>query len=195
MSKIFYANTKEEIRAMTDPYKMEILIYFQIKKDSSLTVQDIATLMNETHGKIYYHIKKLVDIGALELVSTKKINGITAKYYQVTYDEFQIGNIEAEEKSKAEDLAVDGIKAFMTKTFDTIRDQFIESLTDENFTKEDQQLKENQPSIMSFDIGFSEESYEEFLNDVQALFEKHMESPEKNFKKKIFFTMNRIIEK
>ncbi|WP_245850838.1 winged helix-turn-helix domain-containing protein [Paenibacillus herberti] len=72
--------TIEEIRIFSDPYRMKIMNQFH-KAERPSTIKQIADLMGEVPAKVYYHARKLESIGLLELIETKLINGITAKYY------------------------------------------------------------------------------------------------------------------
>lgn len=93
MGKIKILTTVEEIKAISDPYRLKILIKF-INKGEPATVKQIADDMGEVPSKVYYHVKKLEKIDILKLSYTKEINGIVAKYYEPTAEEFTVDNDE-----------------------------------------------------------------------------------------------------
>ena len=82
--KIFVAKTAEQVKMIFDPYRLRIIkTLFESKKE--MTVKQLADAIGEAPNKVHYHVKKLFDYGALELVRTENINGIIAKYYINAY--------------------------------------------------------------------------------------------------------------
>jgi DNA-binding transcriptional ArsR family regulator len=49
--------------------------------DTPQTAKQVAELLGHSPGNVHYHIKKLHDGGLIDLVETKKIGGVTEKYY------------------------------------------------------------------------------------------------------------------
>lgn len=47
-----------------------------------VTVSQIAEELNEKQSRLYYHVKKLVEAGLLELVETRQHGNLIEKYYQ-----------------------------------------------------------------------------------------------------------------
>ena len=82
-------STLEEIKAFSDPYRLQILTHFK-QLERPATVKQIADIMGETPSKVHYHIKKMEKHDLLHLVRTEEINGIVAKYYEPTAEEFII---------------------------------------------------------------------------------------------------------
>lgn len=82
-------SSKEEIKALSDPYKIEILTTFGFFGGPA-TVKQIADKMKETPAKVHYHVKKLEALDILKLVKTETINGIIAKYYEPTAKQFKV---------------------------------------------------------------------------------------------------------
>ncbi len=81
--------TLEEIKAISDPYRMQIITTLK-KLKRPATVKEIADKMGETPAKVYYHVKKLEKVYVLHIVKTEEINGIIAKYYDFTAKSFSI---------------------------------------------------------------------------------------------------------
>jgi len=70
---------KEVVDALTSPLRMEILQSFGPKE--SLTVQDLARRLGKPQESLYYHVRKLVAVGAL-VESEKRLKG---KRYETLY--------------------------------------------------------------------------------------------------------------
>lgn len=87
--------TLEEIKAYSDPYRLQIFQTF-LKLDRPATVKEVADARKEVPAKVYYHVKKLEKIGLLKQVATKEINGIVAKYYEPFSGEIEIKSKEAD---------------------------------------------------------------------------------------------------
>jgi DNA-binding Lrp family transcriptional regulator len=81
--------TLEEIKAINDPYRLQIVFYYQ-RMGRAATVKEIADNMGEVPAKVHYHVKKLESAGILRLSHTKNVNGIIAKYYELTARDFHI---------------------------------------------------------------------------------------------------------
>jgi len=82
-------STIEQVKAISDPYKFRILKTFEaINKPA--TVKQVADYLNEVPAKVYYHVKKMEKLGILQLMYTKEINGIIAKYYEPTASHFEV---------------------------------------------------------------------------------------------------------
>lgn len=85
MKKELTITKDEEVKIVFDPLRKKIMLVY-LKEKKALTAKQVATMLDVAPSKINYHIKKLVDFGALELHKTESINGIIAKYYICPYD-------------------------------------------------------------------------------------------------------------
>jgi DNA-binding transcriptional ArsR family regulator len=91
MKESIALTTLEEIKAFSDPYRLQILdCFYQFAKPA--TVKQIADKIGEIPAKVHYHVKKLEKTGILCLVYTEEIKGIMAKYYEPTAKHFEISN-------------------------------------------------------------------------------------------------------
>lgn len=97
--------TLEEIKAINDPYRLQIIFYYQ-RMGRAATVKEIADNMGEVPAKVHYHVKKLESAGILRLSYTKNINGIIAKYYELTARDFHI---------KVDNIKVDNMSPDVSK--------------------------------------------------------------------------------
>lgn len=158
---------------MTDPYRLSIIQVFKKTGDRSLTVQEIANGLGDPHGKVYYHVKKLENYGALEVDKTEVINGITAKYYKLTFDTLDIVNDPNEEIKNM--VKVNETMKMIGKLYDDSRDDYLafvqESETDDR-PKEKNALK-NEGFLSMATCYFTEENYPGFKEDILALIEKY----------------------
>ena len=78
MKDILVLREIEEIKAISHPYRLEILEAFA---DEQLCAKQLSEILGEPHAKINYHIKALLNAGILELVEEKVKSGIIEKYY------------------------------------------------------------------------------------------------------------------
>lgn len=78
MKDILVLRDLEEIKAISHPYRLEILEAFD---GEPLSAKQLSEILGEPHAKINYHIKNLVSVGILELVEEKVKSGIIEKYY------------------------------------------------------------------------------------------------------------------
>lgn len=111
--------TLEEIRAYSDPYRIEILFAFE-KFSRPATCKEIADSMGEVPAKVHYHIKKMEKVNILKLVYTKNINGIIAKYYEPTAEKFLIVR-----KSQENKVTADQYLNIITDVFDKAQKDFL----------------------------------------------------------------------
>ncbi|MTI69293.1 MAG: helix-turn-helix domain-containing protein [Firmicutes bacterium] len=181
--------TKEEIKTMTDPYRVDIIQVFRKNNNTSLTVKDISNELNEPHGKIYYHIKKLEKIGALTLDHTENINGITAKYYRLNFKEMAIKH---KEKDLNKELELNHTLNMISKFYDDSKNSFISNLKNvEEY--EDQSFKtvKKECRLTSSNLYFTKESYEEFFKELDDLIKKYSKEQKCNeeFKKTLFLSI------
>lgn len=114
-----------EVKVYSDPYRLEILEVFY-KADQPVTVKQVADTMGETPAKVHYHVKKMEKVNILELVYTKEINGIIAKYYEPTARLFVI---EGKDYDKESSLVIkNNLERVIIKEFDDNKKNFVEGL-------------------------------------------------------------------
>lgn len=78
MKDIIVLRELDEIKAISHPYRVEILESFG---QDPLSAKQLSELLGEPHAKINYHIKILLAAGILELVEERVKSGIIEKYY------------------------------------------------------------------------------------------------------------------
>lgn len=66
-----------------------------------MTVQMIADKLNMKHGNVFYHVKKLVEVGALKLERTEEVNSFVTKYYGLAVDDIYFSKDSLQEVNKS----------------------------------------------------------------------------------------------
>lgn len=89
MEKIILSG-KRELDIYINPQRQNLLRCMRIA-GIPLTPKGIANRIGVSASSVQHHIRKLMDIGVVELSHTAQIHGITAKYYKVSPKTVQIG--------------------------------------------------------------------------------------------------------
>lgn len=79
----------EEIKTISDPFRLKILFLFD-EDNTPMTVKQMADKLEEVPSKVHYHVKELEKIGVLEIVKTKEKSGIVEKFYLPTAETFKV---------------------------------------------------------------------------------------------------------
>ncbi|EES71648.1 hypothetical protein POTG_03757 [Paenibacillus sp. oral taxon 786 str. D14] len=167
--------TLEDIRIYSDPYRLQILDTFK-QLNRPATMKEVADKMGEVPAKVYYHAKKLESIGLLQLVDTKIINGITAKYYEPYEGAIQIKKSYFDDSMRQ--VALTETEKLLSNLYDESKKRFLKAsrsqtssgqLTTDHVYLTPQEAKEFQDWVTAFlkqhQTKTSEEStmYEIFL--------------------------------
>lgn len=78
MKDILVLRDLDEIKAISHPYRLEIMEAFD---EEPLSAKQLSEILGEPHAKVNYHIKTLLAAGILELVEERVKSGIIEKYY------------------------------------------------------------------------------------------------------------------
>lgn len=189
MKRVLKLKTMDDVRTMTDPYRTKIIMIFHRYKNEALTVKTIADEMGDAHGKVYYHVKKMLDMDALELVRTEKVKGFTAKYYRLTFDEIEADyDNEGEHPKRKERLS--SYSQMIASYFNQFRDRFtgfVEEIGDDYPYKPG----EKKSYLSGTKLYMTEENYEAFQKELLSLAEKYGEERqgEDIFKKTLFYAV------
>ena len=81
MKDLLVLRDLECVKAIAHPRRIDILNAFG---KEPLSAKQLSEMLDEPHAKINYHIKKLYNVGILELVEEKIKSGIVEKYYYPT---------------------------------------------------------------------------------------------------------------
>lgn len=121
--------TLDEIKVYSDPYRISIMHAFK-RMGRTATVKEVADSMGEPPGKVYYHVKKLEQVGLVKVKETRSINGIIAKYYELFEGDVNIMQKEFEPAHR--ELYFSETRKLIGELFDTTRDTFLARVTEGN---------------------------------------------------------------
>lgn len=103
-----------QVRCIVHPLRSSILMLFAA--DVPLSVQRMAEKLELPHGKVYYHVRKLVDHGFLEEVRRSTINGIEERFYLPAASSFVLS---------AELAKSPGLRASLSSAADDVFDHVV----------------------------------------------------------------------
>lgn len=158
-------STIEEIKTYSDPYRLRIITFLRNSREEA-TVKEIADYLGEVPAKIHYHIKKLERAGIIELVRTKEIKGIIAKYYYLTATNYLIEGEEIRNQTKK--VYKSQVLNIVNEYYEKSKEKSIETLIKKFNTNES-----NAISILSRDINIDEELFKEFDQELRNLVKKY----------------------
>jgi DNA-binding transcriptional ArsR family regulator len=191
-------STLEEIKAFTDPFRYKILMCFYRKKQPA-TVKEIAVALDEVPANVHYHVKKLEKVGILKLVYTKEINGIIAKYYEPTAENFEINCAnEIAESSKQLRFAVS--KQFLAQIYDESKNIFIEHIDEsknifiEHIDEQSETRNKKKGTISMDDLYLTRDEAKEFEKYIADFMIKHDSKARNTEKLKKFHCFFSIVE-
>ncbi|GLW89248.1 ArsR/SmtB family transcription factor [Actinokineospora globicatena] len=78
MRDVLYLELIEQAEALLKPHRIEVLR--QLAQPRSCT--EVASRLDQTPQRVYYHVKKLVEVGLVEQVAERKVRAITEGVYQ-----------------------------------------------------------------------------------------------------------------
>lgn len=166
MKDIVKLTTLEQIKTYSDPYRLKIITLIRNNKEP-LTVKEIADKLEEVPAKVHYHIKKLEKAGIIELVRTKEIKGIIAKYYYLTANSYELvgENINEHSKKIYKSQVLTVINEFYEKSKNMVMDSVSERINkgnDINFT-----------SLVDRKIYLTTEEFQELNGQIKEILYKY----------------------
>ena len=166
MKEVINLTTLEQIKAYSDPYRLKIITFLRNNREAA-TVKEIADFFGEVPAKVHYHIKKLEKAGILELVRTREIKGIIAKYYYLTAESF---NIEGEQiKTEAKQVYNSQILNIVTDYYDKSKEKTISFISD----KVDKGKEEDSIMLTFKDIYVTEEEFSVLNDEIKEVIKKY----------------------
>jgi DNA-binding transcriptional ArsR family regulator len=78
MRDVLYLEEIEQAEALLKPQRVEVLR--QLAEPA--TCGEVAARLGQTSQRVYYHVKRLVDAGLVDLVSERRVRGINEGIYQ-----------------------------------------------------------------------------------------------------------------
>lgn len=161
MEKILILKTVEQIKAISHPYRMEILRTFSRNIKQPCSIKMIADEMGETPSKLHYHIKELEKNGLLEVVDTREINGILEKLYLPTAERITV----EKDLVQGEECMAEA-QRFLCDLLDGAKEQILHHSTG----------SKKKVSVYSGVIHLEPERAEEFYEKFNALAEEYMDA-------------------
>lgn len=185
MEKIKVLTTLEEVKAISDPFKYRILTSFYKLKEPA-TVKQLADHMNEVPAKVHYHVKKMEQAGILRLSYTKEINGIIAKYYELTAESFDIkcSDESAEPQKK---LILSESQRMIAELYETSKNTFIDQLSYSSEVNE-----KSNGRLMIQDLYLTDEEAEEFFQYISDFIEKYSQEDRNTSDRKKYNCFNSL---
>lgn len=90
-NKTITLSTHEELKIYMSPQRQNLMRHLRTSKNP-LTPKKLADLMEISASSVQHHIRKLIQLGVVELDHTEIINGINARYYRLTNVTVSIGS-------------------------------------------------------------------------------------------------------
>jgi len=169
MKEKIVLTTIEEIKAFSDPFRYKILMTFYKMKQPA-TVKEIAVAIKQVPANVYYHVKKLEKMGILELIYTKEIKGIIAKYYEPTAITFNI-EFPTELGDLSKKLMLAESQLILAQLYDDSKYIFLENLSSESQIKENAKASK---AIISMDyLYMTDDEAMEFNKYIEEFIDKH----------------------
>jgi DNA-binding transcriptional regulator GbsR (MarR family) len=195
MKNIYEVKTKEELKVISDPFRMSIIKTF-LKSDKSMTLKDVADILGVAPSKVHYHAKKIIAYDMLILDYTKEINGIIAKYYKSAYDSYQISYDELDEN--IDDKFISSTEEMVHKVIGEFSNTFVNRIKDkyevaEKSKKEGKEIDiDIKGSLVNDSLFLTEDDYKVVLNEISAIFDRYNKRTEEKDKLEYAFLLGSI---
>lgn len=89
MKKYFVIETPEQLRAVSDPLRIQIIIMLM---KEALTGKQIGELLGHSASRMHYHLKELDAQGFVYVDRTEEKNGIIQKFYRASALDFVVSD-------------------------------------------------------------------------------------------------------
>jgi Mn-dependent DtxR family transcriptional regulator len=168
--RIFIASSEEELQVLSSPQRQRIFKILQ-SEGAPMHGKEVGDRLGVKAASAHYHLKKLEKIGVIKQSHTQVINGITARYYEVTVDSV----ILSEDFFEASDDDLTKQKMLLIhNTFNANRDAFIRSLHQSMQQKENGDIGENRMYLaLDFRLYLSGEDAQQLQKDIDELFNNY----------------------
>lgn len=85
MEDNFILDTPERMKAVSHPLRLGIL---KLLGEGEKTNEELASALGVASGKLYFHTKKLLDVGMIELATTRQKGSVIEKLYRPAFRSF-----------------------------------------------------------------------------------------------------------
>ncbi len=168
----FTISDLDTLKKLTHPQRVDILHTLQTPK----TVKEIAAEIDADPTKLYYHIRQMEQIKAIQVVETNIVSGIVEKKYLITAHSYQVRE-DLFSGDEAIDYEVEFPKimdAVFRSTINQAKRSAKAGLVD---MKKPEEGKPISVAIMSMDLSLNEEQLVEFDQRMQALLDDFAPKP------------------
>ncbi len=168
MIKRYDVTSTEQAKVIAHPLRLQILGLFN--DVAPRTSKQVADLLDLAPSKVHYHIRELLRVGLVELITTKEKGGVIEKYYLPIAREFRIIL-----KDNEGDSGTTAAKySILNNMFDEYKSSFIKSM---EFS--DQLIKENKeqvfPSIRSYNFMLNDQEFIQLHAELEEVLERWKE--------------------
>jgi predicted transcriptional regulator len=126
---IFTVTTLEQLKALTDPLRQELLDRFS---NEPMTTKQVANVLGQKPHKLYHHVEVLEQAGLIRLVRTQQNRGTVEKYYEAVARRFTVDHKLLSASSQA-NQAVGEIQAMLVNALQTSLVEAIQFFDEERF--------------------------------------------------------------
>jgi predicted transcriptional regulator len=130
---IFTVTTLEQLKALTDPLRQELLDRFS---NEPMTTKQVANVLGQKPHKLYHHVEVLEQAGLIRLVRTRQNRGTVEKYYEAVARRFTVDHQLLSASSQA-NQAVGEIQAMLVNALQTSLVEAIQFFDEERFQDEE----------------------------------------------------------
>ncbi len=111
--------TKKELNIFMSPVRQQLLRILTLA-DGPMTPKMLSDRLEISPSSVQHHLRKLLELGIVELSHTEEINGITARYYRPAEVSVQIGLEDSNELTPQKQVLMQNILA---QVYDGFREQ------------------------------------------------------------------------
>lgn len=155
MKDILILKDLEQIKALSSPYRIQILEAFNNQPANTKMISDH---LAESHAKINYHIKALHKVGLLDLVEEVQRSGIVEKFYQPAARNFVVDS----GSMRMSDTEIsDSVNQYRIALFETISSTFYSAM--------DKKTPQTIKIQLASDLYLTEEEMQDISNQTKAL--------------------------
>tara|TARA_Y100000588_G_C14102796_1_gene859570 strand:- start:177 stop:794 length:618 start_codon:yes stop_codon:yes gene_type:complete len=175
-----------DIKTFSDPYRMMIYKTFS-NAEEAITIKRVADIMGEVPAKVYYHAKKLIKLGVLELDHEENINGIIAKYYKSTDRRIIMSHDSLDEKHIPSMLTE--TQKMISNVIDDAKSEFIDAMQHlSQKEQKDQEMDEGDGGLIVSRIYLTKEEVKDLYSYLLEMSEKKKNEKKDDASKHLFFT-------
>lgn len=195
MKNVYEVKTKDELKVISDPFRMSIIKTF-LQNDKSMTLKDVADILGVAPSKVHYHAKKIIAYNMLVLDYTKEINGIIAKYYKSGYDSYKIDYSDLDDNM--DDKFISSTEEMVVKLLDDFSNTFVERIRAKYKMLEEKKIDESvddievKGSISQDSLFLTEDDYKNVVAEISEIFDRYNKKSDDKEKLEFSFLLGSI---